>query len=173
MCSFPGWHSQPIWDEAAQKQHLWGVLPADHVPEEAGCSEGTAVDRVWVRERTGLWRRSQGVVLPLIQGDVQSVLWPVWILCHVSFCLIFKLRLKKQPLRSWTGLTEDTVSRKAHIIRKLFYMFAVMDKGGLKTSICCIVSLRDIKFPFTLINLSSHSKSHPGTNVSHMQYTSR
>lgn len=42
----PGGHSQPIRDEAAQEQHLRGVVPANHVPEEAGHPEGAAVDRV-------------------------------------------------------------------------------------------------------------------------------
>lgn len=87
----PGWHSQPIWNEAPQEQHLWRVLPAYHVPEEAWHLEGSAVDWVWVWERAGLWRRGQRVVLPLIQRDVQSLLRLIWVLCHVSCCLFLLL----------------------------------------------------------------------------------
>lgn len=90
---FPGWHSQQIWNEAAQEQHLWRVLPAYYVPEEAWHLEGSAVDWVWVWERTGLWGRGQRVVLPPIQRDVQSLLRLIWILCHVS-CWLFVLLLE-------------------------------------------------------------------------------
>lgn len=62
----PGWHPQPIRDEVTQEQHLWRVVPSNHVPKEARHSEGAAVDRVWVRERIGLWWCGQRVVLPLI-----------------------------------------------------------------------------------------------------------
>lgn len=61
-----GWHSQPIWNEATQEQHLRRVLPANHVAEEARHPEGSAVDWVWVRERTGLRRCGARVVLPLV-----------------------------------------------------------------------------------------------------------
>lgn len=164
LFQFPGWHSQPLWDEASQDQHLRGVVPTHHVSKEARRSEGAAVDRVWVGEGPGLRRRGQGVVLPALQGDVQPLLRPVWILGHVSLRPIALLShsgaLTKHRGRTWRNVKWRWRTASMQTVEQCLWCRAAT------AELHCCSPARPVK---SFLLLSSHWKSHPGTDVSHTQ----
>lgn len=82
-----GRHPEPLWAEAETKLGAGGFLQTHPGGEAAGAAEGSTVGGVWGRKGPGLRRLGQRVVLPHVQGDVQPVLWTVWVFCHV--CLKF------------------------------------------------------------------------------------
>lgn len=113
-----GWHPQSVRDEAPQKQHLRGVVSSNNVLKKTRCSEGTTVDRVWVREGTGLRWRGQRVVLSLIQGDVQPLLRLVWVLCHVSLS-IFATQIKEPWNRMFYSMLRQS---KCSLLKKTSFL---------------------------------------------------
>lgn len=129
------------------------------------------MDWVWVREGAGLRRCGQRVVLSLIQGDVQSVLRLVWVLCHVSFS-IFAMHIKeiytlKLFNRMWHRAKSDT---KCSWLMKTSFPSCTPAWPRLSGGAALFPPWELWIFPLTLIKFSSNSKSHPVTDLSHVAY---